>query len=251
MTTPRSASHFAGAPRTRLNDPAVVRAEYATAERIHSRRLDRWGEIEGDDPYELAFAALAEAAPSRVLDAGCGPGVVAKHLVERLRCDVVAVDLSPAMADAARQAGFEAHVADLQALPFAEASFDAALAMNVLYHVPDVEAAVSELARVLVPGGRLVAGTHFADHMLEVWGGDDSIAFSAENGEALLRRSFARAERREARGSVVFPDAQALRGYLAGFETLHGRDETGRAEGFEFPLRSRRHNAVFVAETAA
>ena len=69
------------------------------------------------------------------------------------------------MVDQARQS-LAAHarplayaVADVQALPFADERFEAVIANQVLYHVPDRERAMSEIRRVLRPGGRLYAAT--------------------------------------------------------------------------------------------
>jgi len=112
---------------------------------------------------ELARGALGAAPGERILDVGCGPGFyVAELLGEVLPGgQVVGVDASPAMlAISARRcagqrgAGFAA--ADVGALPVTEASFDAALCVQVLEYVTDVAAALAGLHRVLRPGGRLV-----------------------------------------------------------------------------------------------
>jgi ubiquinone/menaquinone biosynthesis C-methylase UbiE len=58
--------------------------------------------------------------------------------------------------------------ADAQDLSFPDASFDAVLANHMLYHVPDRPRALSELRRVLRPGGRLYAATHGAGHLKEL-----------------------------------------------------------------------------------
>lgn len=100
----------------------------------------------------LAVTALA-GVRGPVLDAGCGLGTYA----ERLRRDrpdlaVLALDLSAGMGPDV--------VGDVQRLPVADGSVDAALAMHMLYHVPDIEAAAAELRRVVVHGGVLLASTN-------------------------------------------------------------------------------------------
>jgi hypothetical protein len=87
------------------------------------------------------------------------------------------------------------------------------------------------------------------EHLLEIWGRDE-LEFAARCEDA-LRRTFASVERRDVRGAATFATRESLRGYVAAFETLHGRDETGRAEELSVPLRVRSHNVVLVAETAA
>jgi len=56
----------------------------------------------------------------------------------------------------------------VQSLPFADESFDTAVAAWMLYHVPDIDRGIAELARVLAPGGRLVAVTNSELHLHEL-----------------------------------------------------------------------------------
>jgi ubiquinone/menaquinone biosynthesis C-methylase UbiE len=98
-----------------------------------------------------------------LLDVGCGPGMMVRHLLDERPGDfaVTGCDRSAAMVDAARQrAGDEASfsVGDVEDLPFADGSFDAVLAMGVLEYV-DVGPALHEIARVVRPGGLAVVIT--------------------------------------------------------------------------------------------
>jgi ubiquinone/menaquinone biosynthesis C-methylase UbiE len=111
----------------------------------------------------LARAALGAAPGERVLDVGCGPGFYCEELLEEVGPDgaVVGVDSSDAMLALARRrsAGHENvefHEADATALPVADASFDAALSVQVQEYVGDVDGALRELYRVLRPGGRVL-----------------------------------------------------------------------------------------------
>ena len=88
----------------------------------------------------------------RVLDLGCGKGRFARHLAG-LGSDVVGVDLSPAMLGAA--VGLDRAKASARRLPFADGTFDAVVAVEVLEHVGDVRPVLREARRVLRPGGRL------------------------------------------------------------------------------------------------
>jgi trans-aconitate 2-methyltransferase len=100
-----------------------------------------------------------------VLDAGCGSGRVTEQLVARLpEGHVIALDASPSMVEAARErlARFGDRVsyavADLgRELPLADASVDAILSTATFHWVTDHDALFAHLARVLRPGGRLVA----------------------------------------------------------------------------------------------
>jgi len=109
-----------------------------------------------------AFLDLAPEPGDRTLDAGCGEGRVARDLRARGH-RVVGVDLSPTLVRLAQEADAagEYVVGDLVRLPFPDASFDLAIAFNSLMNVDDMQGAVAEAARVLVPGGRLcVCVTH-------------------------------------------------------------------------------------------
>src|SRR5690606_34005831 len=101
----------------------------------------------------------------RILDVGCGRGT-AEVKLSRLRLtqvELVAVDLlvdRVVEAEAAARAhNIDAHFAAADAchLPFADASFDSVFCVAVLQHIGDVRRAVSEMARVTRPNGRIVA----------------------------------------------------------------------------------------------
>ena len=98
----------------------------------------------------------------RILDAGCGNGRYTKYLLRHAAPEAVLTtfDLSPAMLKRARnRLGSDrvSHaVADLTCLPYADGCFDAVVCGYVLEHLPDPSVGLSELARVLVPGGRLL-----------------------------------------------------------------------------------------------
>ncbi|MCW2967586.1 MAG: glycosyl transferase, family 2:Glycosyl transferase, group 1 [Solirubrobacteraceae bacterium] len=94
--------------------------------------------------YELCAQFLG---PGPVLDLGCGVG----HSFERLAPrETVGVDIAPqALAGQARRT----IVADMRALPVADASFDSVVSMHSVEHVPDPERVVAEARRVLAPGG--------------------------------------------------------------------------------------------------
>jgi SAM-dependent methyltransferase len=234
----------------RLDDPDLVRHEYATESRF-AVRAAAWETATGPDPRQLALEAVAEVAPRRVLEVGSGRGELAERIARELGAEVVAVDQSERMVELARARGVEALLGDVQDLPFPDGSFDCALAAWMLYHVPDLYRGLAELARVLRPEGRLVAVTNSGANLSELWSLLGEAArrphpFSAENGEAALRRRFARIERREARGTVTFADHEAARAYVAASATRS--DLADELPSFEGPLEARRLTVVFVAD---
>src|SRR3954471_18538083 len=109
-----------------------------------------------------AFADFARVEPpQRILDVGCGSGVLAEELARRVGADHVAgADPSPLLdACAERVPGADLKRAAAEDLPWPDDSFDAALAQLVVHFMTDVGAGIAEMARVTGPGGVVAACT--------------------------------------------------------------------------------------------
>jgi SAM-dependent methyltransferase len=107
--------------------------------------------------FGAALDAALVTSGTRLLDAGCGAGLLAL-LASLGGAQVNALDASPGQLAVARQRIPAADIreGDLEALPFADASFDAVTAVNSLFYAEDMAAAMRELVRVVRPGGRVV-----------------------------------------------------------------------------------------------
>src|SRR5215204_5036867 len=110
----------------------------------------------------IVYEALRPLPGQRILDAGCGPGFYVAELAEKVRPDgfVVGVDQSADMLGlaAARSAGrsnVEFREGEATALPVQDEEFDAAVSVQMLEYLTDVDAALGELYRALRPGGRV------------------------------------------------------------------------------------------------
>ena len=97
---------------------------------------------------------LAPSAGERILDVGCGDGPLTKKLVD-MECEVVGVDASPAMIEAAKALGLDARVMDGQALQF-ESEFDAVFSNAALHWMKQADTVIAGVWRSLKPGGRFV-----------------------------------------------------------------------------------------------
>lgn len=208
----------------------------------------------GADPEAVALRAVCEAEPRNVLEIGPGDGVFAERVTRATGADVVAVDISPRMVDLTRSRGIDARLGDVEALRFADACFDCVVANWVLYLAADVDRALREVARVIRPGGRLVAGTVAEDTFVEVRqllqiSEPPTYSFSAESAAAQLDPFFARIERRDVRGTVAFPSWQDLRDFVALSADGAARiDGMPRAPG---PFVTTNHLVVFAADKGA
>ena len=143
-------------PRTTLQDMEV-----------HSVWVRQFRSGENDAFYELAFDYIASVFgppdDEPVVDAGCGSGTKSFELARR-GYRVQALDFSTTILeqarDAAAQHGYSERInfgqGDLTALPLPSRSVQRAVCWGVLMHVPDIGAAVGELARIVAPGGTLV-----------------------------------------------------------------------------------------------
>jgi ubiquinone/menaquinone biosynthesis C-methylase UbiE len=106
--------------------------------------------------------ASGQGPGRRCIDVGCGPGIVLEALARRSG-EVVGVDATPQMVHQAQERCQKINLANVQVLvglgeelPFPNSHFDAAVSRVMLHHVKDANAVLSEMTRVLKPGGRLV-----------------------------------------------------------------------------------------------
>jgi SAM-dependent methyltransferase len=183
-----------------FNEPEAVREQYATETNLQARQA-LWTDSEGTDPKDVLWRTIEEWQPRRVLEVGGGQGELAERMQRELGAEVSFVDISPRMVELARARGVDAQEGDAQQLPFADGAFDTVVAAWMLYHVPDLDAGLAEIARVLTDGGALIAVTNSEHHIAELcellaYPRDAfSQMFNSENGEEILRRHFAEVER--------------------------------------------------------
>ena len=171
-------------PETRKDATAVKKVlelRRARSREFFEKIAGKYGDLTqpGGGWSALAAGLAAGFAGKDVVDLGAGEGDLAL-LLARFAGSVTAVDQSPAMLkqvkERAAQAGFGKSVkvceADLETLPLADASADAVILSQALHHAAQPAKAVSEAARILRPGGRLIVLDllrHDQDWVREQW----------------------------------------------------------------------------------
>ena len=181
------------------------------------------------DFHAFALDHLALRGNERVLDVGCGTAIALRRLAApETQLALVGVDRSPGMVSESRARERSGRVrwvvGDAGALPTPDRTYDVVLAMHMLYHASDIEAAVGELRRVLRPTGTLLATTLGRRHMgelhdlaTEILAGArldrPSFRFGLEDA-GILRRHFASVELDRLRGQLVLDVPDPLVRYL-------------------------------------
>ena len=216
---------------SQINEPETVQRQYRTADRL-ARRISIHEKYStnkiGFGPWIVSHYDYPQGG--RVLELGCGTGSMWKGQKALIRCcsALYLTDLSEAMVAAARKAlGEEVPlrfmVADIQSLPFPDASFDAVIANMMLYHVPDLGKGLSEVRRVLKPGGRFYAATYGEHGIVEALckilaplgvRDDTNKTFTLQNGGEILRSFFDRVERRDYPDGLRVTEVEDIIDYL-------------------------------------
>jgi SAM-dependent methyltransferase len=235
----------------RLDDPLLVADEYADDARLRRRASAFTGESTAADARVPLVAAVMAAQPRRILEVGCGWGELAEWVGRETGAEVVAVDLSPRMVELACERGVDARAGDVQDLEFADGEFDVAIAAWMLYHVPELDRGIAELARILRPGGRLVVATNSRFHLLElrelVGSGPSTLKFSREDGEEHLSRNFDRVTRDDIDGQLEFADRSEVEEYVRASISMSPFVAHLPAV-IDEPFFARRGSSIFVAE---
>lgn len=221
---------------------------------------------------EFAAGLIDWPSSGSFLECGCGNGRFWETGTLPRSVSLTLTDLSPGMVGEAiaraKLNGFgdvRAEACDVQALPFGDEAFDVVIANHMLYHVPDPDLAVAELARVVRRDGVVIVATNGYGHMreindavAEVFGSDDVEGlyevFGIDTGEARLREQFSRVVWHAFDNDLIVDDPAAVVAYGLSFPPGELATESQRA-AFEAAvaqrfvngrLRIRTRTGVFV-----
>jgi len=188
----------------------LLQEQYKDATKLNARiALHQRFSVNPEPWWDWYWRILHLPERANILEVGTGPADLWRTQMAHIPSgwQITLSDFSPGMLAQARQnlgestSRFAFSHFDVVDIPFADATFDGVFANFMLYHAPDLDRALTELYRVLKPGGRLYAATNGFQHMRQI---NDLLhqldpnthiyavisSFSLENGGEALHRYF-------------------------------------------------------------
>ena len=184
-----------------------VQSQYKTSDNLNTRISIHAKYSTNKQPFGDWIMSHYEIEPGfRILELGCGTADAWKGRMSRLPHDaqLVLSDFSEGMLTSAKQnlgvhPQVEFRIIDIQSIPINDGTFDAVIANMMLYHVPDLHRGLSEVRRVLKPGGKFYCATYgehgimeFINDSLRNLGihGEIYKTFTLQNGRDILSEHF-------------------------------------------------------------
>jgi len=189
--------------------------------------------------FNWVFDQLQLKENMNVLELGCGTGRIWEEHEKLLpgNIKIVLTDLSPLMIEKTKEKfkgydNFCFKAADIENIPFEDEKFDIVMANHMLYHVPDIKKALSEVSRVLKKDGCFYASTvgensrkelediysNYADKANFSFSKD--LSFTLENGEEILRKFFGKIEQRFYIDALEVTSADDLMNYIISYNDI-------------------------------
>ena len=235
------------ARKKELNNAAAVKRQYSTAENlktrisIHSKYSTN---RQGFGNWIVSNYRIREGMS--VLELGCGTGEmwVGKNEIIRRCSRFVLSDFSGGMLDKARETlsgcrEIEYRMIDIQNIPLEDHSFDVVIANMMLYHVPDLPAALREVRRVLKDDGTFYCATYgengIMEYILSLFGccrmqNQANYNFTLQNGKEKLKSVFPEVQMLLYRDALEVSDVEDMVDYIFSLTGMTALKELPRSE---------------------
>ncbi len=218
-----------------LNDRTQVKEQYKTSANLNTRiSIHAKYSVNKQGFGSWIFHQYRLRENARILELGCGNGSMwIDHAIPD-GTELILTDFSEGMLDSARanvggREGISFRQVDIQQIPYADESFDAVIANMMLYHVPDLAKALSEVRRVLKPGGRFYCATsgtngitEYVQGLLKDYGVRQGIglSFTLQNGGDILKEYFSEVELRRYEDHLEVTETGDLVDYILSLEGM-------------------------------
>ena len=222
-----------------------IQKQYQTSSNLNTRITIHEKYSTNKQPFGDWIVSHYEMMPGdKLLELGCGTGSMWKQNLHLLDCGakLTLTDYSEGMLETARKtlAGAENITfqhADIQAIPYPDASFDVVIANMMLYHVPDLHKGLSEVRRVLKPGGAFYCATYgihgimeYITGLLRDWEVQGSMltGFTLQNGGEALSRHFESVQRLDREDGLAITDTEDFADYIYSLSGLANLENVPR-----------------------
>lgn len=225
-----------------INNPDIMRQQYNDSSKLDIRIALHQRYSTNQQPFGDWIMEHYHIQPGmRVLELGCGTGNMWREAAKWLPKDasLTLTDFSAGMVETAMGnvpalPNISFRQVDIQQIPFEENRFDLVIANMMLYHVPDLDKGLSEVARVLRPEGRFICATVGAggvfwwlENTLGIEEGKD-YPFSLQNGADILRPHFAQVEMDQREDGLRVTNVEDLVDYVLSMASFSGLKEWPR-----------------------
>ena len=183
---------------------------------------------------------------SKVLELGSGRGELWNYytesdILQNYEMDITLSDFSVGMTDYLQNSELGKKMTikpiDIVDIPFAEDTFDLIIANSMLYHVKDIDLALSEVKRVLKKDGLFYCSTfgingmtqylyHALDELNIPYSHESNISFTLQNGAALLKKQFDKVERRDYEDALAIDKVEDYIDYIYSMASLQGLERS-------------------------
>lgn len=220
---------------------SVVREQYKSDKNLNIRNNLHSFNINKIDFDKWCFNQIKFYKNARVLEVGCGTGKLWYKNEENIdiSVDITLSDFSKGMLKSTRDKlkdlnhNFKYKEVNVENIPYEDESFDIVIARHMIYFAPDIEKALSEIKRVLVPGGTAYITVNSCETMAELnklaekfdssLGIDNngySARFELENGEPLIKKYFNKVDVEILEGKIIVDNAEPVVSYKS--STIQG-----------------------------